>query len=467
MCRNTAPGVTNLLAPRPQIWQLGRYLTLSHRHFPGPPPAAAGQLCRATILVKVRGLGHLAVAVESGDQLSRTQRARYIFILALAISFIPFTIDPYLPAFPEVAKFFGLPNGVVQSSLAGVTLGLAIGQLVAGPLSDAFGRRVPLILALAGFGFSAIAVFFAPSFTVLLVLRFSMAFFAASADVIARAVVRDLYKGSPMQQMLGRIYLIQALAPIVGPIVGAQLLGILPWQGVFVVFGLIGLVVALGTLLSLTETLPKAQRRSSTPIGLARGFRSVLKDRVYIGLMIFGATQIAGLFAYLNTVSFLYQESFGLSQSEFGFWFALNAVASYLGVQIGTALAKIFPGQWMLLVYGLLGVLAGVLMVVTADLKSLVVAQLLFILQFLAFGAGITTVPTFALLNHGSEAGTAASLLGVMNFAVTAALAGVYASLSTADTSGAGLLIAALNFISVAALLVIARPWLIPDLRTK
>lgn len=408
-----------------------------------------------------------SAVIESGSQLNRSQLVRYIFILALAISFIPFTIDPYLPAFPEVAKFFGLPNGVVQSSLAGVTLGLAIGQLVAGPLSDAFGRRLPLILSLVAFGISAIAIFFVPSFELMLVLRFTMAFFAASSDVIARAIVRDLFRGEPMQQMLGRIYLVQALAPIVGPIVGSQLLGFMPWQGVFVVFGLIGLVVALGTYLFLIETLAKAQRRSSTVMGLARGYISVLKDRIYIGLMIFGATQIAGLFAYLNTVPFLYQETFGLSEGEFGIWFAINAVASYLGVQIGTALAKFLPGQWMLLVYGLLGVAAGVLMILTAPLDSIWLAEALFVLQFLAFGAGITTIPTFALLNHGSEAGTASSLLGVVNFATTAGLAGAYAAISTADTFDVGVLVTILNTISVLSLMLIARPWSIPDLRKK
>lgn len=407
------------------------------------------------------------LVIESGGQLNKKQLLSYIVILALAISLIPFTIDPYLPAFPEVADFFGVPNGVVQSSLAGVTLGLAIGQLVAGPLSDAFGRRVPLILALSGFGLSAIAVFFAPTFEILLVLRFAMAFFAASADVIARAIVRDLYHGEPMQKMLGQIYLIQALSPIVGPIIGSQLLGFLPWQGVFVVFGLIGLVIAMGAFLGLIETLAIGQRRSSSPLGIARGFLSVMKDRIYIGLMIFGAAQIAGLFGYLNTVTFLYQDTFGLSQADFGIWFAFNAVFSYLGVQLGTYLAKYLQGQWMLLVYGLIGVLAGALMMLTAPMGSLWIAEALFILQFLAFGAGLTTIPTFALLNHGTEAGTAASLLGVMNFTTTAALAGVYAMLRTTDTFDVGVLVATLNLISVLSLLFVVRPWTIPDLRTK
>jgi DHA1 family bicyclomycin/chloramphenicol resistance-like MFS transporter len=226
-------------------------------------------------------------------------------------------------------------------------------------------------------------------------------------------------------------------------------------------------VIALGAYLGLIETLSVGQRRSSSPLGIARGFLSVMQDRIYIGLMIFGAAQIAGLFGYLNTVSFLYQDTFGLGQAEFGIWFAFNAVASYLGVQLGTYLAKYLQGQWMLLVYGLVGVLAGVLMMFTAPMGSVWMAEALFVLQFLAFGAGLTTIPTFALLNHGTEAGTAASLLGVMNFTTTAALAGVYAMLRTTDTFDVGVLVAALNLVSVLSLVFVVRPWTIPDLRSK
>ena len=402
--------------------------------------------------------------IASGDELSRKLLLSYIFILALSMSLIPFTIDPYLPAFPEIADFYGVPNGTIQASLTGVTVGIAMGQLVIGPLSDAFGRRPLLLLAITGYGISAVMVFFVENFESFLLLRFAMGFFAAGGDVVGRAIVRDLYRGQPMQQMLARIFLIQSVSPILGPIVGSQLTEVMIWQGVFLVFGFVGIALALLASRLLIETLPKSARRSSTPAGLARGYRAVLNDRIYIGLMFFGAFQLAALFAYLNTVPFIFQDSFGLSPSEFGVWIAVNAAASYIGVQVGARLAKRIRGQWLLAWYAGLGVLIGFGLMFTAG-TNIWWAEFFFFWQLFMFGAGITVVPTIALYNHGKEAGTAASLLGVVNFTATSIISLAFVLLSTSDTFDAGVAIAILSALSLAALILITRPWLVPDLR--
>lgn len=388
----------------------------------------------------------------------------YIVILAFSMSLVPYTIDPYLPAFPQIGDFFGVPNGTIQASLAGVSVGLALGQLFAGPLSDAFGRRPLLLIAMFGFAASAISLFFVTEITMFFVLRFTMGFFAASADVVARAVVRDLFRGQPMLKMLSRIFLIQTLSPVIGPIVGSQLVGLVGWQGVFLTFGFFGLALAFASTFFLVETLPKAQRRSSTPIGLARGYASVLKDRVYVGLLIFGAVQIAALFGYLSTISYLYQDTFGLTPQDFGIWFAVNSVALYLGVQFGGLMARFFKAQWMLVVYALVGTLAGIFLILTAG-QSIWFAEAGFFVLIFVFGAPATAVPTIALLNHGSEAGTAASLMGVANFTLTSILAFVYAGLSTSTTFDIGVLVTICFSLSLVSLIFIVRPWTIPDLR--
>lgn len=402
--------------------------------------------------------------VTSGANLSKKLLLSYIVILALSMSLIPFTIDPFLPAFPQIADFYGVPNGTVQASMTGVTIGFAIGQLVIGPLSDAYGRRPMLLMAIAGFGLSAVAIFFVPNFELFLLLRFLMGVFAAGGDVVARAIVRDLYKGQPMQQMLARIFLVQSLSPIFGPIIGSQLTEYIIWQGVFLAFGSVGLLLALLGSRILIETLPKKNRRPSTPKGLARGYRSVLQDRVYIGLMFFGAFQLAALFSYLNTVPFIYQETFGLSPSDFGVWIAINGVASWLGVQIGARLARVFRGQWLLAFYSLVGVGIGVGLMLTAG-TTILWAEFFFALLLFFFGAGITTVPTIALYNHGHEAGTAASLLGVFNFTLTSLVSLLFGILRTDSTFDVGAMIALLFFLSLSSLIFITRPWKVPDLR--
>jgi DHA1 family bicyclomycin/chloramphenicol resistance-like MFS transporter len=388
----------------------------------------------------------------------------YIGILALSLSLIPFAIDPHLPTFPYLADFFGLPQGTIQSSLAGVTIGVAVGQVLVGPLTDAFGRRLPMIIAMLGFAAATLLVMVAPSFEVFMALRFLMGLFGASADVIGRAIVRDLFRGQAMQQMLSRIFMFQALSPILGPIVGAQLLGVGPWQNVFLVFGLVGLALSIFSMRFLVETLPVAQRRSPSIGGMLRGYRSVLRDPVFVGLMLFGASQLAGILSYLNTVPILYQDTFGLDTASFGLWVSVNAIALWLGFQSGGIMAKRFRAQWMLLVYAIAGLVVGGLMITTAG-SGLLVAELLFLAQLFIFGSCGTSIPTLALYNHGTEAGSASSLLGMTAFSAASIFGALAAGLDASTTLNMGILLASFYAFALAMIFVLIKPWLMPDLR--
>ena len=402
--------------------------------------------------------------IDSGDQLSKRMLVLYVLILALGMSLIPYTIDPYLPAFPAIGEFFGVANGVVQASFTGVTVGIALGQLLIGPLSDAFGRRPLLLMTIAGYVLAAGLAFFAPNIEVFILLRFFMGFFAAGGDVVARAIIRDLYRGQPMAQMLARVFLVQSIAPIAGPIVGSQLTEFIPWQGVFLVFGFVALLLLLATNFLLVETLPVSKRRSSTPIGLARGFVNVLRDRVFVGLMFYAAFQLSALFSYLNFVPFIYQDGFGISPTEFGVWMAVNGVASYVGVQVGAFLSRFIRGHWLLAAFGVGGLIVGVMLVLTSG-TSFAAAETLFFVQLFLFGASLTVIPTIALYNHGSEAGTASSLLGVFNFTFASILSAIYFLMRSDVTADLGLLIASLYGGSFLALMVISQPWKLPDMR--
>ena len=402
--------------------------------------------------------------IDSGDQLSKKLLVVYIFILALSMSLIPFTIDPYLPAFPAIGQFFGVANGVVQASFTGVTVGIALGQLLIGPLSDAFGRRPLLLLTMSGYLISTALAFFAPNIETFIALRFFMGFFAAGGDVVARAVIRDLFRGQPMRQMLARVFLVQSLAPILGPILGSQLTELVAWQGVFLFFALVTLVLLLFANVFLIETLPVAARRSSSPLGLARGYVNVLKDRVFIGLMFYAALQLSALFTYLNFVPFVFQDGFGVSATETGIWMAVNGAASYIGVQLGAYLAKFIQGHWLLAAYALIGVLVGIGLFATSGI-SFFWAETFFMIELMIFGAGLTVIPTIALYNHGSEAGTASSLLGVFNFTLASLISGTYSMFDSSTTAGIGVLIGLLFGGSFLSLILISRPWELPDLR--
>jgi DHA1 family bicyclomycin/chloramphenicol resistance-like MFS transporter len=386
-------------------------------------------------------------------------------MLAFSMSLIPYTIDPYLPAFPAIGDFFGVPNGTIQASLSGVTIGLAFGQLFAGPLSDAFGRRPLLLLATLGFAISAIALFFSPDLTFFIVLRFAMGFFAASADVVARAIVRDLYHGQPMLSMLTKVFMVQSLSPIIGPIVGAQLVGAGPWQLIFLTFGLFGLALGIFSLFFMHETLPVAQRRSPSVAGMLRGFQSVLRDRIFVGLLVVYSLQISALFGYLNVVPYLYQDHFGLSAPEFGLWFAVNSIGLWLGVQFGGLMSKYFRAQWLMVVF-IAGAMLGALFLMITAGTTLMNAEIGFFVVIFLFGAPATIIPTIALLKHGSEAGTGSSLIGTMSFVSTSIAAVVYSQLSTTSTGDVGLWIFTLFGTCLLVIIFVVRPWTIPDLRT-
>jgi MFS transporter, DHA1 family, multidrug resistance protein len=402
--------------------------------------------------------------IDSGDQLSRKLLLAYILILAAGMSLIPFTIDPFLPTLPMAADDFGVPNSTLQLTLTGVTIGFAIGQLIAGPLSDAIGRRKPLLFALGLYVVSATLVFFAPNIEMFFLMRVLMGMSAAAANAVSLAIIRDLFSGMPMLKMLGRVFAVQSLAPIVAPILGSQLVGFIEWRALFLVFSFMFLIVLLFANSLLIETLPHARRRSSTPLGLIRGFRSVLRDRIFVGLMVFSALQISAIFAYVNITPFLYQDTYGISVSNFGWWFALNSFGLWLGIQLGSRLPRFAPAPWLLVGYAALGAIIGGSAMLAAS-GDFWLVQLIFFGFAFNFGLSITSVQTLALLKHGSEAGTASSLLGVANFVVTAIASSLYVGLGTDSSLGLGTWILGSYLIGLASILFVVRPWAVTDMR--
>ena len=149
--------------------------------------------------------------LRSGDELSNQQRVLYIVLLGAAMGLIPFSIDPLIPSFPHIADFYRVSNDVVQYTITGLTAGLAIGHVVAGPLSDALGRRKPMLISVALFFVAEFGCFIAPNMETFLALRVLLGIGASGATVIGFAIIRDLYVGQSMIKFMGRVYLIQGL----------------------------------------------------------------------------------------------------------------------------------------------------------------------------------------------------------------------------------------------------------------
>ena len=400
---------------------------------------------------------------QVGDKLTRNQRITFILLLAGLMSLMPFSIDPYLPSFPAIAKYFDVSRASVQFTLTGVTIGFAIGQLLAGPLSDALGRRRPLLFANSFFVLGALGSCFAPNIEVFFAMRLLMAVGAAASAVVSSAIIRDLYVGSPMIKMLSRVFFIQGLAPIVGPILGAQLLKVLSWEQVFLFFGAYAVLILGLTSKFLVETLHRDKRRAKGFDGMASRFRAVLRDRIYVGLLVVSVTQTIALFSYLNVFSFLYQQGFHISLENFGWFFAMNSACSWVGVQLASKLARRYPPQWILLFTLVLATAVGFgLLIAGLTNAPFAIVAGLFAAFMLVFGATLTPISAISLAQHGSEAGTAASLMGVLNFVITSLVSPLFGYLTLTTSAGVGAVVGGSYLVALLSMIFIVRPRSVP-----
>lgn len=217
---------------------------------------------------------------------NRQNTVRLALLLGVFSTLGPFTIDMYLPAFPEIVKQFDTTASLVQFSLTACLLGLGLGQLVMGSLSDVHGRRNPLLISMAIYAISSLACAFAPNIGLLIVSRFVQGFAASAGIVISRAIARDLYSGKELTKFFSLLLLVGNLGPLVAPVAGSGVLSFTTWVGVFIALALLGSYLLLMTKTSLKETLP-VERRSPSNFGhQLRSYGLLLRDRRFLGYML-------------------------------------------------------------------------------------------------------------------------------------------------------------------------------------
>ena len=404
--------------------------------------------------------------ILTGEALTAEQRRTYIVLIGLLATLLPFSIDLVLPAFPKIGLDFAASNSAVQFTFTGVTIGFAIGQLIAGPLADSIGRRRPMLILSGAHLVGSLLCFLAPTIEFFFWARLMQGIGGAGAAILMGAVVRDLYTGGPMLTMMARVSLISSLAPIIAPIIGSQIVTVLPWRTIFLFLVIFDTAVWLSAFRFLIETLHRDDRRTSGVKAILLRFKAVLGDRIYVGLLIFSVLQIVALFGYLNTVSFLYQGTYGLTAAQFGLVFSMNSVGLYLGTQLSAKLGRLFSAAWVLICAGALFGLSGVALIFAGLSHATIwVVEPLVMVFIFSFGACIPLLAALSLAQHPNEAGTAASLMGVLNFATTAALSGFYPLLGTGSPLGMGILIAINSSLGVLALFFVMKPKTVPPLQ--
>src|SRR3954466_11429274 len=246
---------------------------------------------------------------------------RLVLLLGVLVALGPFTIDMYLPALPVIGPDLGSTPAAIQLTLTGTLVGVAVGQLVIGPLSDALGRRRPLVAGVAVHVVASLLCVVAPSVTVLGVLRGFQGFGAAAASVIGMAVVRDLFSGRAAAALFSRLMLVIGASPVLAPTVGGEVLRWSTWRGVFAVLALLGTGVLAMAARSLPETRPSHRRRDADGAGAIGTYVVLLGDRAFAGLALVGGLVMASLFGYVSGSTFVFQDQFGLSQQQFALVF--------------------------------------------------------------------------------------------------------------------------------------------------
>ncbi|MEU7798090.1 multidrug effflux MFS transporter [Micromonospora arborensis] len=363
--------------------------------------------------------------------MTNRQRVQLVLVLGALIAIGPLTIDMYLPALPTITAGLRTTETAVQLTLTGTLIGLALGQLLVGPLSDVIGRRKPLLAGLATHIVASVLCVFAPNIAVLGALRVLQGLGVAAATVVATAVVRDLFSGASFARIFSRLMLVMGLAPILAPTLGSGLLRWTEWRGIFAALAVLGALLIVVAAFRLTETLPVTRRRHGGVGATLRDYRGLLNDRAFVGLVLVAGLAMAALFAYVSGSSFVLQEQYGLDEQQFGLAFGAGAVGLIAATQFNVRLLRRYTPQQILISALVAGTAAGLLLVMFAATEFGGLGTLLASLWLVLAAAGLAlpNAPALAMSRHSEAAGTAAALLGAVQFgvgALSAPLAGLF-----------------------------------------
>jgi DHA1 family bicyclomycin/chloramphenicol resistance-like MFS transporter len=386
-------------------------------------------------------------------------RVRMIMVLGAMVALGPLTIDMYLPALPKIADELSVSSSVAQLTLTGTLAGLALGQLIVGPLSDSLGRRRPLMVGIVLHMLASLLCLFAPNIAVLGVARGLQGMGAAAAMVVAIAVVGDLFAESVAATVMSRLMLVLGVAPVVAPSLGAAVLLTASWHWVFAALVVMAGALLLLAALALPETLPVSHRRPLKLRSIGATYLELLRDVRFIILVLVGALGMSALFAYIAGASFVLQGRYGLDQQAFALVFGAGAVALIGATQFNVVLLRRFSPQTIVLWALVAASLAGVIFV------GLSVGHIGGLLGFVVpvwailapMGLVIPNAPAVALSRHPDAAGTAAALLGAGQFGLGAAVAPLVGVLGN-DAFALSLVMTAGMVIALFALLTVGVP---------
>ena len=386
----------------------------------------------------------------------------WIMLLALLTSLGPLSIDMYLPALPQMANDFGITTQRVANTLPAYFLGLALGQLIYGPLSDRIGRKTPLYFGLLLYICASILCTFANSEWSLIAARILQALGGCVGVVIARAAIRDRLDLQSSAQAFASMMIVMGIAPIIAPSLGALVLLYFSWPAVFVFLSAIGLICLICVHFFFQESLPIERRLNLNIKQVLNLYGAIFKQKSFRWPMLAGCFSGGILFCYISSSASILMDDYGLNQQQFAYAFGLNALGIMLLSSINKKLGRTFSVLQRLKIGAVLQLL-GVIVLLSASLLSNVALWIVLIGMFLAIsGIGFTgpNAMALAMAEQGERAGTASAVMGSMQFAC-GLLAGVMLNFLLWSAL-ANMAIVMLIFVSIMLLSI----WKLSQLRT-
>ena len=389
------------------------------------------------------------------------RRLTLILILGSLAALGPLSIDMYLPAFPDMSRSFDASASLIQLSLTACMLGMALGQLIVGPLSDVRGRKRPLMVALLAYLLASLACAMAPTIEVLIALRFIQGAAGASGIVISRAIVRDLFDGPELTRFFAALSLVNGTAPILAPVIGGQLLRFGDWHFVFYLHAILSTMMLLAVALRLPETLPLDRRVEGNLTTTLKTFGRLLTDRVFIGYAFAQAFVMGAMFAYISGSPFVLQNIYGASPQQFSFLFGLNGIGIILAAQIAGRLAGRVDSERLMRISLTIVASASILLFLALTLTN----QLIFVmipLFFVVSSVGLISTLgfTLAMQNYGATAGSASALLGLLPMLVGSLVSPLVGIMGEQSAVPMGLIIMTLDCLALILYygLIVRRP---------
>lgn len=350
-------------------------------------------------------------------------------LLLLLTVFGPISMDLYLPALPALTAELGAATSVAQLTVTACLIGLAAGQLIAGPVSDRYGRRGILLIGIVAYIVTSTLCAISPTVELLIAARFVQGLAGGVGIVIAQAAGRDVFSGRELIRFYARLTVVGGFAAVVGPLLGGLLNTIIDWRGLFVFLAVIGTAILIAALARFRETLPIEARTTGGLTRTLSDYRTLLRDRVFVGAVLNQGLMYAALFAYLSGATFVLQDIYGLSPLGYALAFGANSA----GFMVFGHLAGRFSERGhvhAVLATGVVVATAGAIGLLAAGLVPMPLWVVLASLFALAAGVSISSPPatTLALIGYPQIAGTASSLLGMVRFGfggIAAPLVGV------------------------------------------